>query len=123
MTATARQILRYGGEAAFTQFASSSGGWTSAGSRPYLVPEADPYDDFSANPVHDWSLRLGADRVHDVYPGIGRLQRLHVIRREGHGQWGGRVVSVVLDGSRRDLTLSGDTFRAAFGLRSTWFAA
>ena len=120
--ATARQVLTSGGSAAFTQFSSSSGGWTTAGSRPYLVAEADPYDDHSANPLHDWSVRLTAARIEGAYPGIGRLRRLHVVRRDGHGQWGGRVQSIVLDGGRKDVTLSGDTFRSRFGLRSTWFA-
>lgn len=123
VNATARQILRYGLDAAFTQFSSSSGGWLSAGSRPYLVAKADLYDDFSSNPVHDWTLALGAARIQTAYPGLGRLLRLHVVAREGNGQWGGRVATVVLVGSKKNVTLSGDTFRAVFGLRSTWFAA
>lgn len=121
VAATARRILRYDGRPAFTQFSSSSGGWTAAGSRPYLVARADPYDGHAANPVHDWTVRLGAARLQAAYPGIGRLQRLVVTRRDGHGQWGGRVERIVLDGRRRDVALSGDTFRSVFGLRSTWF--
>jgi stage II sporulation protein D len=120
--ATAHQVLTHGGTAAFTQFSSSSGGWTAAGSRPYLVAGVDPYDDHPANPVHDWSLRLRAATIEHAYPGIGRLVRLRVVRRDGHGQWGGRVQSLVLDGRRKDVTISGDTFRSRFGLRSTWFA-
>jgi hypothetical protein len=87
------------------------------------VAKADPYDDHSANPVHDWTVRLSARRIQRAYPGIGRLVRLRVTRREGAGQWGGRVVRIVLDGRRRNVTLSGDDFRSAFGLRSTWFRA
>jgi stage II sporulation protein D len=123
VAATLKQILTYDGAAAFTQFSSSSGGWTSAGSRPYLVAKADPYDDFTGNPVHDWTLRLSASRIATAYPSIGRLRRLHVTRRDGHGQWRGRVVTVVLDGTRHDVSLSGDAFQARFGLRSSWFAA
>jgi SpoIID/LytB domain protein len=122
VAATYRQVLAADGGAAFTQFSSSSGGWLSAGSRRYLVSKADPYDGFAGNPVHDWTLTLRASRVQDAYPGIGRLRRLHVTRREGGGQWGGRVVTVVLDGSRKSLAISGDTFRSRFGLRSSWFA-
>ena len=55
VTATARQILTYDGKPAFTQFSSSSGGWTSAGSVPYLAAKADPYDDYDGNPVHAWT--------------------------------------------------------------------
>jgi stage II sporulation protein D len=72
--------------------------------------------------VHSWTLKLSAARIQKAYPGIGRLVRLHVTRRDGHGQWGGRVVAVVLDGRKKDVTLSGDAFRSKFGLRSSWFA-
>lgn len=120
---TAGRILTYDGAPAFTQFSASSGGRLSAGSRPYLVGKADPYDDHAANPVHDWTVRLSARRIQRAYPGIGRLVRLWVTRREGAGQWRGRVVRIVLDGRRRNVTLSGDEFRSAFGLRSTWFRA
>ena len=123
VAATDHQVLTYGGSPAFTQFSSSSGGWTSAGSRPYLVAKADPYDDFAGNPLHDWTLRLSASRIAGAYPSIGRLKRLHVTRRDGHGQWRGRVVTVVLDGTEHDVSLSGDAFRSRFGLRSSWFAA
>jgi stage II sporulation protein D len=123
VVATLKQILTYDGEAAFTQFSSSSGGWTTAGSRPYLPAKADPYDDFAGNPVHDWTLLLPASRITKAYPSLGRLKRLHVTRRDGHGQWQGRVVTVVLDGTRHDVSLSGDAFSSRFGLRSSWFAA
>jgi SpoIID/LytB domain protein len=123
VAATSGLVLRYGGEPAFTQFSSSDGGWSTAGGAPYLVARRDPYDGFAANPVHDWTLSLSAASITSAYPSIGRLQRLHVTRRDGHGEWGGRVLTVVLDGSRRDVTLSGDDFRSVFGLRSTWFRA
>ena len=29
--------------------------------------------------------------------------------------------TLVLDGTKNDVTVSGDAFRARFGLRSTWF--
>jgi len=120
---TAGRILTYDGTPAFTQFSASSGGRLSAGGQPYLVDKADAYDDHDANPVHDWTMRLSARRIQRAHPGIGRLVRLRVTLREGAGQWRGRVVRIVLDGRRRDVTLSGDEFRSAFGLRSTWFRA
>ncbi len=58
-------------------------------------------------------------RIRGAYPSIGKLNRLHVTRRDGHGQWGGRVVTVVLDGTKRNVTISGDTFRSRFGLQSS----
>ena len=47
VTATAGKILTYQGKPAFTQFSSSSGGWTSKGSVPYLPAKKDPYDNIA----------------------------------------------------------------------------
>ncbi|CAN5403477.1 hypothetical protein BH10ACT10_BH10ACT10_25720 [soil metagenome] len=121
VTATADQILTYDGKPAFTQFSSSSGGWTSAGSVPYLTARADPYDDYTGNPVHAWTTALDASRIERAYPSVGTLQGISVTRRDGNGEWKGRVWTLVLDGSRSDVTVSGDAFRARFGLRSAWF--
>jgi hypothetical protein len=44
-----------------------------------------------------------------------------VVSRDGNGEWGGRVVRVALEGSNGRVEVSGDTFRTATGLRSTWF--
>ena len=120
--ATAREILTYGGEPAFTQFSASSGGWTSAGNFPYLPAKADPYDDTASNPAHDWQETLSAATIRNRYPSLGTLRRIRVTDRNGHGQWQGRVVRMVLDGSRNDVVLSGDSFRSDFGLRSNWFS-
>ena len=120
--ATRRQILTYGGKPAFTQFSSSDGGWTADGGQPYLPAQADPYDGWSGNPVHDWSLTIDAGRLESAYPSLGRLRRVLVVQRDGNGDWQGRVESMVLDGTRADVSISGDTFRWEFGLRSDWFA-
>ena len=121
VSATARQILTYRGTPAFAQFGSSSGGWTAAGSAPYLPAKADPYDGFSGNPVHAWSTTVDTGALERSYPSIGTLQRIQVVSRDGHGAWRGRVYSLVLDGSSGDVTISGETFRSLYGLRSTWF--
>jgi len=120
--ATAHQILRYGGEPAFTQFSSSSGGWTSAGGFPYLVAKADPYDDAPGNGNHSWSVGLTANRIQNAYPSLGKLQRVRVTARDGNGEWQGRVQSMVLVGGKHNVTLSGDSFRSKFGLKSSWFS-
>jgi SpoIID/LytB domain protein len=121
VTATANQILTYDGKPAFTQFSSSNGGWTSAGSVPYLTARADPYDDYTGNPVHAWSTDLGAAKIERAYPSLGTLRGIEVTRRDGNGEWKGRVWTLVLDGSKSDVTVSGDAFRARFGLKSAWF--
>jgi SpoIID/LytB domain protein len=119
--ATAGKIIRYGGQPAFAQFASSNGGWLSAGGQPYLVAKADPYDGFNGNPVHTWTTTLTKGAIQKAYPSLGALNRVLVTRRDGNGDWYGRVEQLRLDGSKADVTLSGDAFRSKFGLRSSWF--
>lgn len=119
--ATAGQVLTYGGTPAFTQFGSSSGGWLAAGSMPYLVAKADPYDAFSGNPVNTWSTTVTRAAVQRAWPALGTLRRVVVTQRDGNGQWSGRVESMVLDGTRSDVTVAGTTFRSRLGLRSQWF--
>jgi SpoIID/LytB domain protein len=118
---TGHQILRAGGKPAFTQFGSSSGGWTSAGSVGYLPAKRDPYDGWSGNPVHSWSEGLTDGALERAFPRVGDLRRIAVTRRDGHGDWGGRVRTLVLSGGRGRVTVSGDTFRSVLGLRSSWF--
>jgi peptidoglycan hydrolase-like amidase len=108
------------GEPAFTQFSSSSGGWSAAGSVPYLASQADPYDGWDGNPNHDWTRTLRDDAIERGWPSIGDLQEIRVAGRDGGGDWGGRVTSLRLVGSQRSLTVSGDTVRAVLGLRSTY---
>jgi SpoIID/LytB domain protein len=117
---TARQVLLSGGEPAFTQFGSSSGGWTAAGSMPYLPAQKDPYDGWSGNPVHTWKVSLDDAVLERTWPRVGDLRRIAVTARDGHGDWGGRVSSIRLSGTGGKVTVSGDTFRTLLGLRSTW---
>ena len=120
VNATRRQIRTYKGDPAFTQFSSSSGGWMSAGSAPYLVAKPDPFDGWSGNPNHTWSTKVTDTRIENAFPRLGNLRRIVVVRRDGNGQWNGRVESIRLVGSAVTLTLSGDTFRFTLGLRSEW---
>jgi SpoIID/LytB domain protein len=117
--ATRGQVLLSGGNPAFTQFSSSSGGWTSAGSFSYLPAKSDPYDAWSGNPVHSWSTDVIDTRLESAWPAIGNLTRI-ATTRDGNGDWGGRLRTVTLTGTRGRVQVSGDTFRAELGLRSTW---
>jgi stage II sporulation protein D len=121
VSATAGQTLTYGGTAAFTQFGAADGGWTAAGGQPYLVARADPYDGAIANSANSWSTSITASRIQAIWPSIGTYRQLRILTRDGHGQWGGRVLSAAIDGSRGSVTVSGATIRSAFGLRSEWF--
>lgn len=119
--ATARRGLTYDGRPAFTQFSASSGGWTSAGSTPYLVAKEDPYDGWAGNKVHTWSVEVDDATLEKHYPAIGDLTSIEVATRDGNGEWGGRVQSMSLVGNAGRADISGDTLRTLLGLRSSWF--
>ena len=119
--ATRGQILRYGGEPAFTQFSASSGGRTSAGGFPYLPSKGDPYDAWTGNSVHDWSVKVSETTLEKRYPGIGDLKKIKVTSREGGGEWNGRVWNVTLVGGSASKVVTGSDLRSVYGLRSTYF--
>ncbi|WP_235735475.1 SpoIID/LytB domain-containing protein [Nocardioides alcanivorans] len=119
--ATKKVVLHHKGAPAFTQFSSSSGGFTAANQFPYLPAQADPYDGWAGNPVHTWEVKVSRTRIQSAWPAIGKLDKIRVPERNGHGAWGGRAQKVVLVGKKGNVTVSGDTFRFTLGLRSNWF--
>jgi SpoIID/LytB domain protein len=121
VVATAGQTLTYGGAAAFTQFSAADGGWTAAGSQPYLPAKADPYDGAIANSANSWTTSITAARIQALWPSIGTYRQLRILSRDGHGQWGGRVLTAAIDGSKGSVAVTGATIRSAFGLPSEWF--
>ena len=114
--ATAKQGLFYDGRPAFTQFSASNGGFSAAGSMPYLVAQADPYD---AYPV--WTKTIDDTEVEKHWPAIGDLVGIEVTTRDGNGDWGGRVVDMAFIGSTGTARVDGDTVRDYFALNSDWF--
>jgi SpoIID/LytB domain protein len=119
--ATNGVILTYHGSPAFTQFSSSTGGWTSDGGEPYLVAKRDPYDDFAGNPMHTWTYHVSSSAIEASYPQVGRIVQMTATRREDHGDWGGDVYNARVVGTRGSVTLSGATLQAIYGLPSEWF--
>ena len=117
---TAHQVRLYDQKPAFTEFGSSNGGWLAKGSQPYLVAKQDPYDGWSGNPNHTWRTTISDAAIERHWPGIGNLRRIAVTQRHGNGQWNGRIESMRLVGSTGTKALTGDGFRGALGLRSTW---
>lgn len=115
VSATAGRYLRYDGGPAFTQFSASNGGYSVAGSRPYLRAAADSYDRYPA-----WSTTITAASLQRAYPAIGRFSGISVAR-DGRGAYGGRAVTVTIAGSNGTVSVTGNQFRSAFGLRSTLF--
>lgn len=119
IAATAGQIRTYGGRVAFTEFSSSNGGWTSAGSVPYQVAKADPWTGTApGDSVTSWSATLAVSRVAQSCPGTGGvLRNLVVTGRTGNGPLGGRISQVRLECSTGNASVSSP----AFGLRSSWW--
>lgn len=118
--ATKRQILTSGGKPAFTQFGSSSGGWTAANQFGYLPAQRDQFDGWAGNANHDWKLDLDVKRIEQAWPAVGNLKRVRVTGRDGNGEWRGRIISMVLIGAKGRVTISGNDFRSRLGLKSTW---
>lgn len=118
--ATAGVVRTYNGAPVFAQFSSTNGGWSVAGGKPYLVAQPDPYDRPQPWSYHDWTATVSAAQLASVY-GTGTVQSLSVNSRDGNGEWGGRVQSVTIRGTSGSVTVSGDSFRSAANLRSTWW--
>ena len=124
-TTTAGQYLTYQGKAAFAQYSSSDGGWTSAGGQPYLPAKADPYDGVltgASNWGHAWTAAISASSIHRAWPSVGTLKSVTAVSRDGHGSWGGRPTSVQIVGSSGQVTVTGSSFRSGLGLRSDWWS-
>ena len=120
--ATAGQVLTASdGTYAFAQFASSNGGWSSAGDYPYLVAQADPYD----TAYRHWLVAADPAKLQAAYPQIGTLTGVQVTQREGGRPFdgGGWVQKVHLAGTAlpAGLDISGSDFRRVYGLRSSYF--
>jgi SpoIID/LytB domain protein len=121
IAATAMQVRMYGGKTIFAEFSSSNGGYTVGGARPYFPTKPDPYDGYTQSAAHSWKTTLSAGTIEGRYPQVGRLQALTVLARDGNGEWGGRVAQIRVSGTAGSVTVTGDQFRSAFALRSSWF--
>jgi SpoIID/LytB domain protein len=107
-----------GADIALTQYASSTGGYTS-GAGFHAV--ADGGDAVSANPWHDWSISVPVASIQAVYPQLGTLTSLAVTKRNGLGAMGGRAITVAVTGKKGAVTVSASGFEDALGLYSDWF--
>ena len=130
--ATRSVVRTYGGKAIFAEFSSSNGGWSTQGCCSYLSPRADPWDKI-ASPHHYWTATLTVAQIEARFPSVGTLKRLRVTRRDGNGEWGGRVKEVVLEGvsstgAATSVTTTGGGIygiktwpASSTGMRGTWW--
>jgi stage II sporulation protein D len=121
VTATAHQVRHHAGAPAFTQFSAANGGWTVAGTRPYLVAKEDPYDGVLASTAHAWRTTVSAATMRARWPRVGTVTAVMVPDRDGRGRWGGRTGTVVVRGTSGSVTVTPEQFRSALGLKSTWW--
>ena len=112
---TTGDVMTLGGQVARTEFHSSSGGYTAGGTFPAVVDDGDV-----ASPYHDWSVTLPRATVSAAF-GVGPLQSITVLTRNGLGADGGRVLTVRVTGTGASVVVTGEQFRTALGLRSSWF--
>ena len=119
--ATAGQGLYHDGRPAFAQFSASNGGFSAAGSMPYLVAQADPYDALDNPAYSTWTTVVDDEQVEKHWPEVGDLTGIEVTARDGNGDWGGRVVEMAFVGTTGTARVDGDTVRSVLGLYSDWF--
>jgi stage II sporulation protein D len=121
VTQTKGQVLLFAGKVATTFFYSTSGGktessvdWTGQ-ALPYLVSVSDPYDDIS--PYHNWGpVPVTAQTIVKALKVTGPIMDATTVADAA-----GRVGKLNLMTPFAPLSVGAATFRAAVGLRSTWF--
>jgi stage II sporulation protein D len=122
---TARQVRTSAGAPIFAQFSASNGGWTVADPRfSYLPAKADSYD-LTSNPYGTWTASLTVARLAECFPAAGTVQRMSVLSRDGHGDWGGRLLSVRLTGQTATggtvtLDVTGSSLRSCAGMKTSY---
>ncbi|WP_052465873.1 SpoIID/LytB domain-containing protein [Mobilicoccus massiliensis] len=105
----------------FAEFSASNGGYTVDGGAFSQVAKPDPYDGRKQTSGGVWTKDVAAATLERQF-GLGKLQSLQVVSRDGNGTLGGRVKTVRLVGATRSVDVSGAKLRQVLGLRSEWFA-
>jgi SpoIID/LytB domain protein len=117
VAATAHVVLRSSlGLIARAEFSSSTGGYTAGGVFPAVPDDGD-----IVSPYHDWTAAVPATTIASAF-GVGALTDIRVTQRNGLGADGGRATTVVVTGTTKRVTVTGDAVRSALGLKSDWFS-
>ncbi|GAA2061070.1 SpoIID/LytB domain-containing protein [Williamsia deligens] len=113
--ATAGQIRVVGGQPAFTEFSSSTGGYSAGINFPAVVDDGD-----TESPNHNWTATVSAGSIASAF-GVGALRDIAVIEANGLGAENGRATKVRISGSSRTVEATGDDVRSKLQLKSAWF--
>lgn len=116
VTETTGLVLRKGSAIASAMYASSTGGITSGIAFPSVTDLGD-----AVSPHHTWTVSVPTTTIEAKWPAVGSLLAITVTRRNGLGEWGGRVQAMTLRGTAGSVNITGDQFRIGLGLKSTWF--
>ncbi|WP_432561628.1 SpoIID/LytB domain-containing protein [Kineococcus sp. SYSU DK003] len=126
IAATAGEVRAYGGQVAFTQFSSSNGGWTVAGSKPYLVAKEDPFSGpgrtAPGDSVAAWNATVPAAKFDAGCAPGGTATGIVIKGRDGRGDYGGRVRTASLLCTNGSVEVTGTKLRQLGGLRSDYFS-
>ena len=108
------------------RYSASTGGWTAPGSFPAVRDRGDvcvvPGNALECNPNHSWRQSFSGRGIARHFRAVGTVLRIRVQTRNGLGTFGGRVLSVLVVGTKGRVLVSGSAFAAALKLRSDWFA-
>ena len=122
VTATAGEVVLYGGKVATTYYFSTSGGKTASAADvfgfnvPYLVSRPDPWDKLS--PYHRWGPVLIGARTVQSKLGIDA----RVVDATGTATASGRLRALVVKTTSGAESVPATLVRTALGLRSTWIS-
>lgn len=120
--ATVNQIRSYGGRPIFAQFSSSNGGFSSAGSQPYLRAAADPWEGYSTSPYKTWTTSVAVTSLRAL-SGLTTISQIYVSRETSAGGHVAVVRFVGTNSANQSATVdkTGNDLRSYFGWRSTYF--
>ncbi len=122
---TANRVATYQGATIFAQFSASDGGWLVGGGQPYLVTKADPYEQYADDPYLNWQRTVSIASVAAYYH-LSRITQITITQRDGHGQWGGRVLTATVAGvnsagTATSVATTGFDLADAMNLPHEWF--
>lgn len=115
--ATAGQVLNgTDGKPAFTEFSSSTGGYSAGVGFPAAVDDGD-----ALSPNHNWTAQVSAASIGSAF-GVGQLTDIAVTKANGLGAEFGRALEVRVTGTGGTVTVTGDQARTKLQLKSAWFS-